>query len=379
MKQRLITLGVFLAVVGLGGILVVVLGLAPVQASSGHWPITKWFLEFSMSRSIATYSTGIKVPELDRPELVLKGAGHYETGCSPCHGSPTLRHPRVAANMLPQPPYLPEEVHHWDPAELFLITKHGIMLAGMPAFPSLKRDDEVWALVAFLQEYQEMEKEDYQKLVFGNTWNASQEGDALQEKLSDGTPLVVIQACIRCHGLQGEGRGQGAFPKLAGQNAEYLSRSLEAYINGDRHSGIMEPIAARLDVATIKMISDYYAGLELHTEESNDKQKALLESIERGKVIATEGLPNEEIPSCADCHGPGEVDISPKYPRLAGQYREYLVLQLELFHDRNRGGAEAAELMHEVADQLTESHREDVAAYYASLKRDDEGASSSGE
>ena len=40
-------------VAGLGSALVVVSGLVPIKASSGHWPITEWFLNFAMSRSVS--------------------------------------------------------------------------------------------------------------------------------------------------------------------------------------------------------------------------------------------------------------------------------------------------------------------------------------
>ena len=43
-----------------------------------------------MQRSVATHTLGVKPPPLADPALVLKGAGHYETGCRPCHGGPGL-------------------------------------------------------------------------------------------------------------------------------------------------------------------------------------------------------------------------------------------------------------------------------------------------
>jgi hypothetical protein len=53
------------------GFLVVVSGIMPITASSGHWPITAWFLHFSMQRSVGTHSLGIDVPTLDDPKLIL--------------------------------------------------------------------------------------------------------------------------------------------------------------------------------------------------------------------------------------------------------------------------------------------------------------------
>jgi cytochrome c553 len=53
---------------------------------------------------------------------------------------------------------------------------------------------------------------------------------------------------------------------------------------------------------------------------------------------------------------------------LAGQYADYIVLQLELFKKGHRGGSSWAHLMEEVAPKLSEQEMRDVAAYYASLE-----------
>ena len=52
---------------------------------------------------------------------------------------------------------------------------------------------------------------------------------------------------------------------------------------------------------------------------------------------------------------------------LAGQYPDYLVLQLELFKGGQRGGSAYAHLMKPVATRLTPEQMRDVALYYASL------------
>jgi cytochrome c553 len=67
-----------------------------------------------------------------------------------------------------------------------------------------------------------------------------------------------------------------------------------------------------------------------------------------------------------DCHGPTDHPRNPAYPLLEGQYADYLVLQLELFASRRRGGSAYAPLMHHVVDGLDEQQMRDVAAFYAS-------------
>ena len=365
-RQRLIGAGLFIAAAGVAGSLLVLSGLIPVKASSGHFAITRWFLEFSMSRGFSTQSLGVKVPELDDPAKVLKGAGKYETTCRPCHGSPELRHPRVAAAMTPTPPYLPEVLSQWTPAELFAIVKHGVKFTGMPAWPTQKRDDEVWAMVAFLQRLPELDAAEYHELAFGDTRRSG--GAAPIEDLTgpENLPRAVRERCARCHGVDGRGRGTGAFPKLAGQHAPYLLAALRAFERGERHSGVMEPVAAGLSEAEMHELAQYYSklapALGTHGGASTDSRG-------RGYEIAHRGVPAQKVPACADCHGPTEPHPKHEYPMLAGQYADYIVLQLELFEKGHRGGSHYAHIMKEVAPKLTKEQMRDVAEYYASFVR----------
>lgn len=374
-KRRLLQLAALVAVLAAGGFLVAASGIVPIKASSGHWAITRWFLNFSMERSIATHTLGNKAPPLDDPSLVLRGAGHYETGCRPCHGSPELPHPRIAQHMTPHPPYLPPVLDAWEPDDLFYIVKHGVKFTGMPAWPSQQRDDEVWAMVAFLRTLPELDAAAYRQLVFGEEVPAvdaeSTIGDAAPVHALLGpqaAPRAVAESCARCHGADGLGRGTGAFPKLAGQHPTYLYAALRAYARGERHSGIMEPIAAGLSPDDMRELARYYGGMRGAAPAPASAE--MLPAIQRGEAIARLGIPEQGVPSCADCHGPGAPRRNPHYPVLAGQYADYLVLQLALFKKDQRGGSAYAHLMHPTADRLTPEQMHDVARYYASLASD---------
>lgn len=355
----------FVGILGVGGFLGAASGIIPIKASAGHWPITEWFLKFSMHRSISTHTLGKKAPPLDDPALVLRGAGAYETGCRPCHGSPDLPNPRVARNLLPKPPYLPPVISEWDPEELFYITKHGVKFTGMPAWPAQHRDDEVWALVAFLLAFPELDTREYRQLVSGGPPQGG--GDAAIHGLlgADRVPRAVTQTCGRCHGRDGRGRGVAAFPRLAGQRPAYLQASLEAYATGKRPSGIMGPIAETLSPEERRELAQYYGNLP--GPAPSPVRAADPAAIERGRAIASQGIPARKVPSCADCHGPGGHRRNPTYPILAGQYADYLALQLQLFQQQHRGGWDYAHLMHPVALRMTPDQMRDVAAYYASL------------
>jgi hypothetical protein len=132
------------------GVLLLISGIVPIKASSGHWKITAFILDFAKVRSVSTHSWGITPPPLEDDLLITRGAAHYENGCVPCHGGPGRVIPPVMAAMLPTPPELRQRLSRWRPEELFSIVKHGIKFTGMPPWPAQERDDEVWAVVAFL-------------------------------------------------------------------------------------------------------------------------------------------------------------------------------------------------------------------------------------
>jgi cytochrome c553 len=347
----------FLAVTAaLAASVVVLSGVISIKASSGHWALTAALLDFTKRRSVATHALGVDVPPLDSPALVIKGAAHFETGCRPCHGSPAITLPAVPRRMTPHPPRLNERVTRWKPNELFYIVRHGIKFTGMPAWPAMKRDDEVWAVVAFLGALPSLSAEEYLDIVFGPT---APEPSAAGVRWPRAQTLVS-NACARCHGMDGLGRGVPAFPRLAGQRAEYLKRALVAYARGMRQSGIMSPVAAALGDEDVRLVAEYYAGL------TPGAAFPPTPAAERGASIATRGIPERDVPPCGECHGPAGSPKNAAYPRLTGQFAEYLMLQLRLFADGHRGGSSYEHLMRDVAWRLTEEERRDAAEYYAS-------------
>jgi cytochrome c553 len=362
--EHLLIAAIVLGIAGLfGGLLVMISGIIPIKASSRHWPVTAALLDFAKRRSVETHTLGVKAPPLDDRALVLKGAGHYDFACEPCHGSPAVQQPRIARQMTPQPPDLRTAALTFDPRELFYIVKHGIKFTGMPAWPAPGRDDEVWAMVAFLQALPNLEPAAYDELT-GAAAAAPGDKLPLEDLLGPSPPVpdAVAENCARCHGVDGLGRGTGAFPRLAGQRIEYLSETLMAYARGERHSGIMEPVAANLGLDDIQAVARYYAGLPpggaaLSAADAPGE-------IDQGRQIASSGVPEQLVPACRECHGPG-AERNPNYPRLAGQYAEYLALQLSLFQGKRRGGTEYHTLMHKVAGQLTEEQIRAVTRYYA--------------
>ena len=68
--------------------------------------------------------------------------------------------------------------------------------------------------------------------------------------------------------------------------------------------------------------------------------------------------------TCAACHGPdGNATADGQYPRLAGQYQDYIAQALHEYKDGKRNNA----IMVGMAAPLTDRDIDNLAAYYASL------------
>jgi cytochrome c553 len=325
--------------------LIVLTGVIPIQASSGHWRITAWMLDLTKRRSVDLYSQRIVAPPLDRAAWIARGAGHYESGCRQCHGSPLAPRPLMMMRVTPHPPELPQRIARWEDRELFQIVKHGIKFTAMPAWTAPQRADEIWSIVAFLRVLPGLSAQAYSDLAIGNP-GAGMNG------------VTPVERCARCHGADGLGRG-GVFPVLAGQHAEYLDNALVAYRDGARHSGFMQPEAADLDDARRAIVVTYFSGLP---------PPAPQDGAQTANVVF-KGDAARQVPACSECHGPRATDRNPAYPSLAGQSADYLVEQLQLFAENRRGGSSYAPIMQAIAGRLTPDERRVAAEYYAAAGR----------
>ena len=73
-----------------------------------------------------------------------------------------------------------------------------------------------------------------------------------------------IAACISCHGPRGNGTSLSGFPKISGQNAQYIQLQLQAFRSSARNNDLnamMRSAAVKLNDNEIEALSAYVGGL----------------------------------------------------------------------------------------------------------------------
>ena len=87
-----------------------------------------------------------------------------------------------------------------------------------------------------------------------------------QQIYRGGVPQRGIAACIACHGPSGDGNPLAAYPRISGQHATYVARTLGEYASGARRSDVdlnqmMRNEAKLLGDDEIKALASYVQGL----------------------------------------------------------------------------------------------------------------------
>src|SRR5208282_1764243 len=176
------------------------------------------------------------------------------------------------------------------------------------------------------------------------------------------TTMLVSNACSKCHGATGVSVSP-LFPILAAQQKSYIETQLKLFRQRERSDpharAFMWGIAQTLNDDQIAGVAQYFAS-QRPARATASRNPAL---AQKGKSIYENGVTEHGVIACMTCHGPnaeGQGDNA--FPRLAGQHRDYLMLQLEYFHALLREN----EVMQGVAASLTNDEIAAVAEYLAS-------------
>jgi cytochrome c553 len=194
-------------------------------------------------------------------------------------------------------------------------------------------------------------------------------------------------ACAGCHGDNGNSI-VASFPKLAGQNTNYLSKQLHAFKNGTRHSAMMAPLAQGLNEKNIADLAKFYASQTVsanpmptlkpedhqssgaagtHSENKN-KEAELKALLTFGGDLYRNGDLEREVSACIACHGPfGEGNKPAGFPMLKGQHADYLIQTLSDFKTNTRTKV-ADNMMHMIATKMTEKEIRAVSYYISVMK-----------
>jgi cytochrome c553 len=169
-------------------------------------------------------------------------------------------------------------------------------------------------------------------------------------------------ACASCHAFNGMADPSGAFPRLAGQTQTYILRSLNNFADGLRRNTIMTRIAGALTGPQRADMAAYYASVSAPVPPFPPADP---KSLSLGEEIANVGLNPEQIPACADCHGPRGHSVTPSIPSLAGQYANYITFELKMFRSgaRRSGREDMAGLAHALSEEQISA----VSAYFQSI------------
>lgn len=183
-------------------------------------------------------------------------------------------------------------------------------------------------------------------------------GPACGDDMQKGKTIAAT-VCVTCHGADGNSTNP-AFPKLAGHHPDYIVRQLKEFIAGRRKSDIMVPVVTAIDPGDFDALGAYFGAQKPTPGVVHDEKAAAA-----GKKLYFDGDEERGIPACSGCHK-DDAAGNKRFPRLAGQHREYLITEMINFRTGIRN-PETGRVMLEVAKRLTDDEIKAVAEFLAGL------------
>jgi cytochrome c553 len=175
---------------------------------------------------------------------------------------------------------------------------------------------------------------------------------------------LVSFACSKCHGASANGISiSPIFPILAGQNSVYIDTELKLlrqHGRADPHArAFMWGISHALTDEQIAGLAQYFSNLPA----VGGRPSANPALAAKGKEIYENGVPEpHRVIKCIECHGEASAGTN-NVPRLAGQHRDYLALQLKYYRD----GLRENKLMNRNVKNITDEQIDAVVEYIGTL------------
>lgn len=177
---------------------------------------------------------------------------------------------------------------------------------------------------------------------------------------------IGASICAACHNADGNST-ISANPKLAGQNADYLYKQMTNFksIDGkqpERVNAIMNGMIAPFNDEQLRDLAAYFSSQKQKGEITKNRETMAL-----GQKIFRAGNMAKGLPACAGCHGPAGAGIPAQFPRIGGQFAEYLEVQLKAFQSETRTN-DPNKMMRMIALKMTDVEIKAVADYIAGLR-----------
>jgi cytochrome c553 len=175
-----------------------------------------------------------------------------------------------------------------------------------------------------------------------------------------------IAMCIGCHGIHGY---QASFPevyrvpKISGQSEKFLVSALNAYKQGERKHPTMRGIAESLSDQDMADMAAYYsahgvAAGAAPAPKNTEPSAKVAELLKKG--------------NCASCHGDNlSKPISPDYPKIGGQYADYLFVALKSYkQEKSNVWGRSNGVMGGIAKQFSNAELKELSNYIAAQQGD---------
>ncbi|MDB2461239.1 c-type cytochrome [Gammaproteobacteria bacterium] len=162
------------------------------------------------------------------------------------------------------------------------------------------------------------------------------------------TPEELSSTCLGCHGVVSYNNIYPTYkvPKLGNQHKDYLVIALKAYRSGERSHPTMKAHASNLSDNDITKIAEYFSSIKYQEQEINSVDIEMI----------------EEANSCVGCHGADGNSMIPTFPKIAGQYQDYLYHALKAYKNGDRNNA----IMSGISSTLNEKQMKKLSKYFSS-------------
>ena len=164
------------------------------------------------------------------------------------------------------------------------------------------------------------------------------------------TPEELSSTCLGCHGVVSYNNIYPTYkvPKLGNQHKDYLVAALKAYKSGERSHPTMRAHASNLSDSDIVKIAEYFSSIKYQEQVTSTDDIEMI----------------EEANSCVGCHGADGNSMIPTFPKIAGQYQDYLYHALKAYKNGERNNA----IMSGISSTLNEKQMKKLSKYFSSQK-----------